>query len=835
MEGATKVATQILFQNTLAEVVRKLRSCNGGEAEVIEQCITDTKGEISSTIQSVKVNAVLKATYFSMLGYSADYGAFNIIEVMADKMFAYKRIGYMAASLTFTPKTEVLPLLTALLKRDLASANHYEVGLALYCISTVSSPDLARDLVVDVVNLLNHPRNYVRKKAVLSLYRIFFEYPESLRPTYPRLKEKLDNNSERCDNDPAVRGALVCVLCELARRNPANFLGLAVPFFSMLSTVQSNWTLIKIVKVFGYFAPLEPRLGKKLVDPIIHIIRSTGAKSVRYECLLSVANGMSRVPSLTKLVAEELRVFVEDVDQNLKYLGLDAMSRMVRDNVKLLGEYQEVVLGCLDDADTTIRQKSLEILSGLVTKKNFVSTINSMMQRCVRTPPDEEWSNRVIEMVIKVAQTDDYIFVQDFEWYIKILVDISLVCLSNYNHGAIVQNEFVSTLARVNAVRLFGVNELSQLLSNISLLKCDFSRSSQWKVLKAAAFLCGEYPYCLQDKREICRLLLSDDIALTPSEVQLACVTAVGKIAAYVHKPCQRHVVLINGEEELTLPHDPVTYEELRAAILQGSDSAIVTCASDTSQESSKMAVMSPSTACDKGANSQTGLQLFRHSVYPDVQWRANMLMYQLNVQPDIGPPLFEEELLPVAVGAQEAVEFPEGLDLDEPFCTHLPARLSPSDSEDDAGGEYDDLYVDSYSDSFAAREHRRREEMRRDEVAVFYIKKDVLPRDNLSEELQTEVSATHPARPSSAVHIPQKSQVINRELSRPKNYDPAAHGQRRDEIEVVDEATKKFRNVDVTRSLAPHERLPEPVPYGKPQPGGAAAEAAQSLCRAFD
>ncbi|ESL09884.1 delta-adaptin [Trypanosoma rangeli SC58] len=321
MAEATRVASQILFQNSLAEVVRKLRSASKSEADVIEQCIAETRKEISSTVQSVKVTAVLKAVYFSMLGYSAAYGAFNIIEVMADKLFANKRIGYMAACITFTPKTDVLPLLTALLKRDLASANQYEVGFALYCISSLCTRDLARDLVVDVVNLLNHPRNYVRKKAVLSLYRVFFEYPDALRPTYPRLKEKLDDHGERCDNDPAVRGAVVCILCELARRNPANFIGLAVPFFSMLSTVHSNWTLIKIVKVFGYFAPLEPRLGKKLVEPITNLIHATGAKSVQYECIFAVANGMSKVASLTKLAAEKMKLFVEDADQKFKIHG----------------------------------------------------------------------------------------------------------------------------------------------------------------------------------------------------------------------------------------------------------------------------------------------------------------------------------------------------------------------------------------------------------------------------------------------------------------------------------------------------------------------------------
>lgn len=34
---------------------------------------------------------------------------------------------------------------------------------------------------------------YLRKKAVLIMYKIFLKYPDSLRPAFPRLKEKLED------------------------------------------------------------------------------------------------------------------------------------------------------------------------------------------------------------------------------------------------------------------------------------------------------------------------------------------------------------------------------------------------------------------------------------------------------------------------------------------------------------------------------------------------------------------------------------------------------------------------------------------------------------------
>jgi AP-3 complex subunit delta-1 len=121
--------------------------------------------------------------------------------------------------------------------------NQYEAGLALNCLANICTPDIARDLAADVVSLLNSSRIYVRKKAVLALYRIFLKYPDALRPAFPRLKEKLE------DMDNSVVSSAVNVICELARKNPKNYLALAPILFKILTSSSNNWMLIKIIKL----------------------------------------------------------------------------------------------------------------------------------------------------------------------------------------------------------------------------------------------------------------------------------------------------------------------------------------------------------------------------------------------------------------------------------------------------------------------------------------------------------------------------------------------------------------------------------------------------------
>lgn len=90
---------------------------------------------------------------------------------------------------------------------------------------------------------LTSTKPYLRKKAVLLLYKVFLKFPEALRPAFPRLKEKLE------DPDPGVQSAAVNVICELARKNPKNYLSLAPVFFKLMTSSTNNWMLIKIIKL----------------------------------------------------------------------------------------------------------------------------------------------------------------------------------------------------------------------------------------------------------------------------------------------------------------------------------------------------------------------------------------------------------------------------------------------------------------------------------------------------------------------------------------------------------------------------------------------------------
>ncbi|KAJ1473853.1 hypothetical protein T484DRAFT_1834697, partial [Baffinella frigidus] len=91
------------------------------------------------------------------------------------------------------------------------------------------------------------------------------------------------------------------------RKNPQNYLALAPLFFKLLTHTANNWMLIKIVKLLGALCPLEPRLGKKLVEPLTTLINTTPAKSLLYEAIHTVSVGMTPHLPIVQLSMEKLR------------------------------------------------------------------------------------------------------------------------------------------------------------------------------------------------------------------------------------------------------------------------------------------------------------------------------------------------------------------------------------------------------------------------------------------------------------------------------------------------------------------------------------------------
>uniref|UniRef100_A0A669QBF4 AP-3 complex subunit delta-1 n=1 Tax=Phasianus colchicus TaxID=9054 RepID=A0A669QBF4_PHACC len=618
-----------MFDKNLQDLVRGIR--NHKEDEVSDRRI---KQELKQDNIAVKANAVCKLTYLQMLGYDISWAAFNIIEVMSASKFTFKRIGYLAASQCFHEGTDVIMLTTNQIRKDLSSPNQYDTGVALTGLSCFVTPDLARDLANDIMTLMSHTKPYIRKKAVLIMYKVFLKYPESLRPAFPRLKEKLE------DPDPGVQSAAVNVICELARRNPKNYLSLAPLFFKLMTSSTNNWVLIKIIKLFGALTPLEPRLGKKLIEPLTNLIHRYGGRCCFFhsrlvKCLLG--GSLSLFPDARCLCVQKLRILIEDSDQNLKYLGLLAMSKILKTHPKSVQSHKDLILQCLDDKDESIRLRALDLLYGMVSKKNLMEIVKKLMIH-VDKAEGTTYRDELLTKIIDICSQSNYQYITNFEWYISILVELTR--LEGTRHGHLIAAQMLDVAIRVKAIRKFAVSQMAMLLDNAHLIASNTQRNGICEVLYAAAWICGEFSEHLEEANQTLEAMLRPKVTTLPGHIQAVYVQNMVKLYASILQQKEQA-----GEKEAAQEITQLMIERL-PQFVQSADLEVQERASCI-------------------------LQL--------IKYIQKLQVKEVPVAEEVIA-LFAGELNPVAPKAQKKVPVPEGLDLDA-WINEPP---SDSESEDE-------------------------------------------------------------------------------------------------------------------------------------------------------
>jgi AP-3 complex subunit delta-1 len=495
-----------LFDKNLTDLVRGIRNNKNNEAKFIARCIEEIKEELKIPNVEAKANAVAKLTYLQMLGYDISWAAFNIIEVMSSERFTHKRIGYLAASQCFSTNTEVLMLTINMIRRDLCARNIYETGCALTGLSCFVSNEIGRELFNDVHRLLSSTKPYLRKKAVLVMYKILTVFPDTLIEVIPKLEDKLD------DPDQGVQSSVINVVCELARKNPKDFLHLEGTLYKLMENSSNNWMLIKIIKLFGSLAPLEPRIGEKIIQPLENLAHSTSAMSVLYETISTImiilASPSSKIPksrasAYRQLCVQKLRIFIEDTDQNLKYLGLLAMKKMLIIHPKSVRAHQDIILSCLDDKDESIRLRALDLLYGMVVKANLTTPegdgiVDRLMKHVSYPKMGNKFRDEIVFKVIDICSQNDYCYITNFDWYITVLVTLASI-EGGTSHGNLIAQQLLDVVVRVANVRPYAVRQMEAILKHTDKFTTNFSVT---EVLYAAAWICGEYSEFLADENE---------------------------------------------------------------------------------------------------------------------------------------------------------------------------------------------------------------------------------------------------------------------------------------------------------------------------------------------
>ncbi|KAF9885120.1 AP-3 complex subunit delta [Aspergillus nanangensis] len=662
---------------------------NGSEEDYIQHSLRECKAEIKSQDMDKKATALLKLIYLEMFGYDMSWASFHVLEVMSSTKYLQKRSGYLAAVQSFRQDTEVLMLATNLLKKDLASSSIPNMSLPLLCLPSMITTSLAMSLLQDVLSRISHSHAAVRKKAVVCLYRLALVYPESLKLAWPKLKDRLMDDEE----DGSVTTAVINVVCELGWRRPEDFLPLAPRFFELLVAGGNNWMAIKIIKLFATLTPLEPRLTRKLLRPLMNIIQSTTAMSLLYECINGIIQGgildgdggLEEQDEIASLCVGKLRgMLVTDSDPNLKYVALLAFNRIAVPYPVMVSDHRDVIMNCLEDADISIRLQALELVARIVTSDTLQPTVHHLLDQ-LRQVEHIEWGDsdtptqspngspsnplpcsyrvEVINRILDICSYNYYSELLDFEWYVDVLIQLVKLLPSDggdYRIGDIMY-ESENAPAAASASRIGS--EIRNIAVRVKDVRMETTRAAETlilsdsgndlfstvsnpnhNVLGCLAWVVGEFSEHLLIPDQTLKLLIDFSyMPLSPRTISL-CLQAIPKVLVrLISNNASGWNPLRKGETSLLLAqiigvldalasHPDLDVQERAIEFLE-----VMRLASD---------------AVHSGSHGEDG-------VPPLLGYLLPSLFYGL-------------ELNPVSANAQHKVPLPGDLDLDQPLNSNI-------------------------------------------------------------------------------------------------------------------------------------------------------------------
>ena len=416
-----------MFEKNVAGMVKTLRE-NSESSACVSACLSEIRSELTSANLNIKVNAMLKLGYLSMLGIDMQVAQMPVIETMSVGNFLLKRPSMFVASLAFRDSPDLLLLTTNIFLKEFKSPNFIEAATAVSCMASVCTADIANGVVSTLLNLSCHNSPYVRKKVALSFFRMCEKSPNLFLSVLPKLKDLLS------DPDQSVQAAAVNTFVEISKRN-AKLVMTSIPsFFHLLKEVKCNWILIKLLKLMEYICQVEPRMWSKLVSGNVLGELNTKAKSVQVEFTRFVLRAAPIEES--DIVAKALiflKEFLTAADPNIKCIAFniaaDFLDRFGKQR-ELYRDYKDSIrqniLRGVDSSDSTLRGSALRALSHLVDSPDSATHAIQQLLALYSKFEDSKLSVKsdIVKAVLQIGSRGEE-FILDTEWYLRILVLLS--------------------------------------------------------------------------------------------------------------------------------------------------------------------------------------------------------------------------------------------------------------------------------------------------------------------------------------------------------------------------------------------------------------------------
>lgn len=355
-------------------------------------------------------------------------------ELAASQSIIHKRTGYLVCSCCLSPEHEFRFMLVNQMQRDLISSNLLESCGALIAVTNLITSDLVGTVSTQVMGLLEHTAETVRKKAIIALHRL-----HQLAPDVVTRQEVIDKVRRLlCDRDPAVMGSTLNVIETLARVDVQPFKDLVPSLISILKQIcerrlpseydyhriPAPWMQMKIVRILSVIGKNDMSCSEGMYEILGECLRKAeeaginASNAIVYECIRCITNIYPN-PVLLDAAGASISRFLSSRVQNLRYLGVTGLASIVERHPKYAADHQLAVIECLEDKDETLLRKTLDLLYRMTNPVNVVF-ITDRLLHFLRGSTDPYLKSDLTTKICNIAER----YAPNNAWYVSTITEL---------------------------------------------------------------------------------------------------------------------------------------------------------------------------------------------------------------------------------------------------------------------------------------------------------------------------------------------------------------------------------------------------------------------------
>ena len=189
--------------------------------------------------------------------------------------------------------------------------------------------------------------------------------------------------------------------------------------------IPAPWVQIKLIRLLSRLGYGDQLASEKMYAVIADTMARADAgtaigHAISYECVRCVVHIYPNAELLDS-ASKATAFFINNPMANLKYLGLNALGEMVKENPTVAATHQAAVMNCLQSDDEALRRKAIDLLFAISNENNVQVVIEKMLDFLKKTT-DEYFQIILINRINDLAER----FAPNPSWYIKTITQLFL-------------------------------------------------------------------------------------------------------------------------------------------------------------------------------------------------------------------------------------------------------------------------------------------------------------------------------------------------------------------------------------------------------------------------